>query len=47
MIRCVVITNTTDVHVDAEVNCIFCFFNIPDKFVWNMYMYAWNIVDWT
>jgi len=38
MTHCVVLTNTTDVYVDSTLN-------IPDKIVWNMYNFAWNILD--
>jgi len=39
MSRCVVLTNTTDVHVDW-INDMYSAFNIPDKFVRIMYIFA-------
>jgi len=42
MIRCVVLSNSTDVNVHATVNYIYKYsgFNNPNKFVWNVYKFA-------
>ena len=40
MTHCVVLTNTTDVYIHAQVNYIYSAFTIPDNFAWNMTILA-------